>query len=325
MSGYIGTQPVPQATQTRDAFTATAGQTSFATAGYTPSYLDVFLNGVHLQNGTDFTATNGSDVVLTTGAASGDVLEVVAYSTFDIANTYNRTEADAEFVNDPNDVITVSGSSVGVGTNSPAANLQVVGSSNTDVALLGTSGTRLTISPNDSSGEIKFKVEDPSGNNYAKFMTFHTEGGSGTAERMRIDWAGRVTIPNQPLANVMIFDHNTSGVHAGAGVSALDYSQAMSQGGMSVTSDRITVPVAGKYYVSARQLNQSNSGEYFSIVLNGVTLGYGYNSDTAPLHDLNVDMILSMAATDYIQVSYLNATANRFESGHSNLLIYLIG
>jgi hypothetical protein len=30
MSGYIGTQPVPQATQTRDAFTCTAGQTSFA-------------------------------------------------------------------------------------------------------------------------------------------------------------------------------------------------------------------------------------------------------------------------------------------------------
>ena len=86
MSGYIGTQPVPQATQTRDSFTATAGQTSFATGGYTPSFLDVYLNGVHLQNGTDYTASNGSDVVLTTGAAAGDVLEIVAYSTFEVAN-----------------------------------------------------------------------------------------------------------------------------------------------------------------------------------------------------------------------------------------------
>jgi hypothetical protein len=85
MSGYIGTQPVPQATQTRDTFTATAGQTSFATSGYTPGFLDVFLNGVHLVSGTDYTASNGSDVVLTSGAASGDTVEVVAFTTFEVA------------------------------------------------------------------------------------------------------------------------------------------------------------------------------------------------------------------------------------------------
>lgn len=87
MSGYIGTQPVPQATQTRDTFTATAGQTSFATSGYTPGFLDVYLNGVHLLNGTDYTASNGSDVVLTTGAAASDVLEVITYATFETANS----------------------------------------------------------------------------------------------------------------------------------------------------------------------------------------------------------------------------------------------
>ena len=86
MSGYIGTQPVPQATQTRETFTATAGQTSFATAGYTPNYLDVWLNGVKLVNGTDFTATNGSDVVLTSGAADGDTLEVLAFTSFEVAD-----------------------------------------------------------------------------------------------------------------------------------------------------------------------------------------------------------------------------------------------
>ena len=85
MSGYIGTQPVPQATQTRDAFTATAGQTSFATRGYTPNFLDVFLNGVKLA-AADYTATNGSDVVLASGAVVNDILEVVAYTAFDTAN-----------------------------------------------------------------------------------------------------------------------------------------------------------------------------------------------------------------------------------------------
>ena len=86
MSGYIGTQPVPQATQTRDSFTAAAGQTSFATGGYTPQFLDLFMNGIHLINGTDYTAANGSDVILMTGAAAGDLIEVVAYSTFEVAN-----------------------------------------------------------------------------------------------------------------------------------------------------------------------------------------------------------------------------------------------
>ena len=85
MSGYIGNVPTPQATQTRDNFTATASQTSFATSGYTPGFLDVYLNGVHLDP-SDFTATNGSDVVLDTGATAGDVLTVVAFTTFEVTD-----------------------------------------------------------------------------------------------------------------------------------------------------------------------------------------------------------------------------------------------
>ena len=56
MAGYIGSTPVPQATQHRETFTATNGQTSFATVGYTPQFLDVYLNGVKLAP-ADFTAT----------------------------------------------------------------------------------------------------------------------------------------------------------------------------------------------------------------------------------------------------------------------------
>ena len=87
MSGYIGTQPVPQATQTRDKYTATFNQTSFGTGGYTVGFLDVFVNGIHLVDGIDYTATNGSDVVLAVGAASGDNVEVISFGTFDVANT----------------------------------------------------------------------------------------------------------------------------------------------------------------------------------------------------------------------------------------------
>jgi len=116
MSGYIGTQPVPQATQTRDSFTCTAGQTSFATSGYSPSFLDVYLNGVKLT-ATDYTASNGSDVVLASGAAAGDVLEVVAFTTFDVvtdtitaagtALTLDRTGSDGTILGLKKDGTTV--------------------------------------------------------------------------------------------------------------------------------------------------------------------------------------------------------------------------
>ena len=85
MSGYIGTQPVPQSTQTRDSFTATSGQTSFATGGYQSGYIDLYLNGIKLA-AADYTATNNSDVVLAVGATAGDILEVVAYTAFNTAN-----------------------------------------------------------------------------------------------------------------------------------------------------------------------------------------------------------------------------------------------
>ena len=94
MSGYIGTIPTPQATMNRDVFTATAGQTSFPTSGYTPGFLDVYMNGVHLVNGTDYTASNGSDVVLTSGAAVGDNLEVVIFKTFETANSGGRYKGE---------------------------------------------------------------------------------------------------------------------------------------------------------------------------------------------------------------------------------------
>lgn len=97
MAGYIGPIPVPQATQTRETFTATASQTTFNTAGYQAGYLDVFMNGVKLIDGSDYTATNGSDVVLSSGAAVNDLIEVVAYTAFEVLNqnfTGTTTVAD---------------------------------------------------------------------------------------------------------------------------------------------------------------------------------------------------------------------------------------
>ena len=76
----------------RQDYTATAGQTSFA-AVYDTGYVDVYLNGVKLAP-SDFTATDGANVVLASAAAAGDNVSIVSFGTFELADHYNRTTVD---------------------------------------------------------------------------------------------------------------------------------------------------------------------------------------------------------------------------------------
>ena len=97
MAGYLGSVPVPQATQHRETFTATAGQTTFNTAGYTPLFIDVYLNGVHLSP-ADITATNGSDVVLAECVVN-DIVDIVSYTPFEVASqTFTGTTTMTDVV-----------------------------------------------------------------------------------------------------------------------------------------------------------------------------------------------------------------------------------
>ena len=73
---------------TETKFTATAGQTTFA-LNYTAGHITVFLNGAKLS-ADDYTATNGTSVVLTTGAALNDVVEVIEHGVA-FATPYSAT------------------------------------------------------------------------------------------------------------------------------------------------------------------------------------------------------------------------------------------
>ena len=59
--------------------TATANQTSFSFA-YNVGFLDVYINGVKLTT-NEFTATNGTSVVLTEGAFLGDQVQFISFNT----------------------------------------------------------------------------------------------------------------------------------------------------------------------------------------------------------------------------------------------------
>jgi hypothetical protein len=51
---------------------------------YTVGYIDVFLNGSKLDS-TEYTASNGTSVTLTTGASTDDIVETIAYDGISIA------------------------------------------------------------------------------------------------------------------------------------------------------------------------------------------------------------------------------------------------
>jgi len=92
-SGWIPAGSSVNGTSARFVYTATSGQTTFTgaddnanTLSYDAGFLDLYLNGVKLLNGTDFTATSGTSIVLTVAANTNDVLDIVAYGTFQLAN-----------------------------------------------------------------------------------------------------------------------------------------------------------------------------------------------------------------------------------------------
>ena len=75
-SGYIGNNPGDTSVVVaRQVHEPTGIQTTFTfTTGYKVGYIDVYVNGSKLvSNGTDYTATDGNTVGLTTYAISGDL------------------------------------------------------------------------------------------------------------------------------------------------------------------------------------------------------------------------------------------------------------
>ena len=62
-------------------------------AVYDPSYCDVYLNGLKLAP-SDFTATDGANVVLGAAATVADTISIVSFGTFTLADHYDKTTTD---------------------------------------------------------------------------------------------------------------------------------------------------------------------------------------------------------------------------------------
>jgi len=118
------------ATNTIDitSFTATAAQTTFSVT-YTVGNIAVYQNGVLLRDTTDYTATNGTSVVLAAGATSGDAIDVVAYATFNVTDAYTKAQADARYsqvANNLSDLTSAATALTNLGVTSTAAELNLL-------------------------------------------------------------------------------------------------------------------------------------------------------------------------------------------------------
>ncbi len=90
-TGWVPAGSSVNGTSQRYRYIATAGQTTFTgtdsngnTLTYDAGFVDIYLNGVRLDS-TDFTASSGTSIVLASGAALNDELNIVAFGTFNVA------------------------------------------------------------------------------------------------------------------------------------------------------------------------------------------------------------------------------------------------
>ena len=88
-TGYIGRNPGDSSViVARQSFTPSGVTTDFTfSSGYTPGYIDAYLNGARLVEGSDYTASDSSTVTLLSAAGGGGGLELGAFKAFNLGNT----------------------------------------------------------------------------------------------------------------------------------------------------------------------------------------------------------------------------------------------
>ncbi|WMM95390.1 tail fiber protein [Pelagibacter phage HTVC134P] len=208
-SGWQNAGSSVNGTSQRYNYTATNAQTTFTgadnggnTLAYDAGFIDVYLNGVKLLNGTDVTVTSGSSVVLASGATTGDVVDIVAYGTFSVASL-NADNLDSGTVpsarlgtitnftstgiddNATSTAITIDSSErVGIGTTSPTSLLAVEGTSVVATFKSTNNNNAVRIKGNNATNGVAI------GSTSSDDFVFTTN----VSERMRIDSSGNLLV-----------------------------------------------------------------------------------------------------------------------------------
>src|SRR6056300_1275949 len=94
-SGWIPAGSSVNGTSSRFTYTVSSSTTTITgaddntnTLAYDAGFIDVYLNGVKMVNGTDVTVTSGTEIVFASaiGTSGTDVVDIIAFGTFQLAN-----------------------------------------------------------------------------------------------------------------------------------------------------------------------------------------------------------------------------------------------
>ena len=177
---YIGVSP-SNGVRRVHTYTATASQTTFSGAGaegtslsYKDSnFVDVYQNGIKLGD-ADYTSTSGTSIVLAQGASVDDLVVVVVFDVFSVADTVSKADGGTFDGN-----VTMAGTLGVTGATTLSSNLTV------DGGTIKLDGNYPTGTDNVALGNTALDDGSLSGNNNtaigATSLTANTSGGFNTA------------------------------------------------------------------------------------------------------------------------------------------------
>jgi hypothetical protein len=192
VTGYV---VAPAASYVRTSFTATGGQTTF-TASYSVGFVEVFVNGV-LLNGGDYTATNGTSVVLGIAAGAGDIVETVAYNTVNVGSI---SVGQAISGGTSTRLLYDNAATIGeiAGATSDGTSVTFAGSTSKLAAILTNIGESATVTATAATGTIAYDVTTQSvlyyTSNATANWTVNFRGSSGTSMNTLLATGQAVTV-----------------------------------------------------------------------------------------------------------------------------------
>ncbi len=136
-------------------------------------------------------------------------------------------------------------------------------------------------------------------------LVFATTQNGGTTQRMTLDSVGRVTVPQQPYCRVVSSAGNVTIV---SGNQVVPYNSALSNIGsyFNTSTYRFTMPVTGKYLVTASIEVNGGSAQYYNLYVrvNGSgQFGTFQTGSGAAYQQFSTNGVVYGNATDYIDVA----------------------
>lgn len=306
-TGWVPAGSSVNGTSRRFRYIATAGQTTFTgadsngnTMAYDAGFVDVYLNGVRLDQ-TDYTATSGTSIVLASAAALNDELNIVAFGTFSVASI--------------NGVDIINGT---VSANKLAAGAAVSNIGYTPVNKAGDTMTGNLVTSSEQLAIVRsvgnmarITLQNTNRNwSVSNYGSQFTPNGNlaiadetASAVRFAIDTSGRVTMPFQPA-----FHARPNADITYNGVVVYDAEDLDRGGHYNNSTYRFTAPVAGVYMFtfSIGRCDPGANDRSIAFRVNGGSV-YGYNpantTSNGAYHNHCFTVMRQLNANDYVDIA----------------------